>query len=280
MIHDELGRAWVQGEDGPEGVDLRSPLADLLCAEAAAELGREESLVVALEAVRALHGWVCAAGPHPRVVAERLVKATAHYAPGITGGLERHEVQAVAGVGAERERALLRMLLDDERAGARALAAHGARILGALGRASRREGGCGRGGEAAPRLEALLAEDMLAGEAEEELRREAARRWLARMWQGGGLLSAMKAFYALSRSFWPELVLNMGGEEIAAFFGQTRAAESERVHRLVNMPVERHTGRHVAFRFQKSVGARGKYAAAQLGNQHRANAAKRSEAAA
>lgn len=273
MIHDELGRAWVVGDEGPEGVDVRTPLDFLLSAET--DLGRDEAVTVGIEAVRALHTWVCDQGPHPRRIVERLVKATLHYAPALVAAVEGGEVAAVLGGVAARETALMRLLLDNRRASARAVAFHSARIDGVLGKAFRRERHTFVMGRPATRLEVLTVEDELATGEEAELRREAVQRWLRHIWKARQLAEALKAFYALTRSFWPELVLNMSGEEISTFFVQTRAAESERVHRLVNRPVERHTGRHTTLRFQKSTAACGVYSRAQQGNHHRADSVKR-----
>lgn len=282
MIHDELGRAWVVGDDGPEGVETRSPLHFLLAEEDGPD--REDAMGVALEAVRALHTWVCEQGAHPRQIAERLLKASQHYAPAALAHLDSTHVAAVLGAADLREVALMRLLLDQPRAKGRAVTEHAARINGVLGKAFRREGHTWRAGQAATRLEVLTVEEELVAPAEADMRREAMRRWLRRMWMGVGreeagaqpsLVEALKAFYALTRSFWPELILNMSGEEVSSFFVQTRAAESERVHRLINRPVERHCGRHTTLRFQKSTAACGKYAKAAKGNHHRSESAKR-----
>lgn len=274
MIHDELGRAWVNGADGPEGVETRSPLDALLAGEAALTSG-EEAISIGLEAVRALHVWVCDHGAHPRVIAERLVKASQHYDPAAMLSLSHGDVAAVNGAPEAREVALIRLLLDDPRAGSRTVAGHAQAINAVLGGAYRREGHTWQPGRTAARLESLICEDELAGAEEEQLRQEACRRWLRQMWQVGTLADALKTFYALTRSYWPELILNMSGDDISTFFAQTRAAESERVHRLVNRRVERHCGRHTTLRFQKSTTACGKYAEAAKGNHHRADHAAR-----
>jgi hypothetical protein len=273
MIHDELGRSWIIGDDGPEGVETRSPLDYLLAAEG--EVPRAEAISIGLEAIRSLHTWVSDQGPHPRRIAERLVKASAHYAPGEVRSLSAADSAAILGEPAARDRALMRILLAQPRARSRATEDHAARINVALAKAYRREGHTWSGDRSGSRLEALIAEDMLAGPEEEIVRREMLRRWLRQMWAGGSLADALKAYYALTRAYWPELLLNMSGEEISTLFAQTRAAESERVHRLVTRPVERHTQRRGTLRWQKSTSACGKYAEAQRGNHHRADAAKR-----
>jgi hypothetical protein len=273
MIHDELGRCFVIGTDGPEGIDRRTPLDALL--EGEMPLSREDLMTVGVEAIRAFHAWVCAAGAHPRAVAGRLVTASQHYAPW-AARLVSAEAVAVVGAPEAREVALLRVLLGNPKARAAALRGHAERINGVMGRAHRREGHTWAAGEAGQRLEVLIIEDELAGPDEQAVREEAVRRWLRQIWsEGGGLADALKAFYALTRSCWPELILNMSGEEVATFFAQTRAAESERVHRLVNRPIERHTGRHTTLRFQKSTTACGKYSAGAKGNTHRADSARR-----
>lgn len=275
MIHDEMGRCFVIGAEGPEGIERRTPLDALLEGEGA-EFSREDVMVAGVEAVRALHAWVCDQGAHPRRVAERLVKASQHYAPELVSGLFGVEVLAIIAAPELREAALMRVLLNSPKAPVRVVRAHAGAISAVLGRAFRREGHTWTAEKTGARLEVLIVEDELAGEAEEHVRREVVRRWLRQVWApGAGLADALKAFYALTRACWPELILNMSGEEVATFFAQTRAAESERVHRLVNRPIERHTGRHTTLRFQKSTAACGKYAGAAKGNTHRADAAKR-----
>jgi hypothetical protein len=275
MIHDEMGRAFVIGAEGPEGIDRRTPLDALLEGEGA-EFSREDVMVAGVEAVRALHAWVCDQGAHPRRVAERLVKATQHYAPELAARLFGVEVVALIAAPELREAAMMRVLLNSPKAPVRAVRAHAAAISAVLGRAYRREGHTWTAERPGTRLEVLIVEDSLAGPEEEQVRREVVRRWLRQVWPvAGGLSDALKAFYALTRACWPELILNMSGEEVATFFAQTRAAESERVHRLVNRPIERHTGRHTTLRFQKSTAACGKYAGAAKGNTHRADAAAR-----
>jgi hypothetical protein len=275
VIHDEMGRAFVLGADGPEGIELRTPLDALLSSEVG-DLSREDVMVAGVEAVRALHAWICDQGAHPRRVAERLVKATQHYAPDLAARLLGVEVVAVIAAPAAREAAMMRVLLGSPKAPVASVRAHAARISAVLGRAYRRERHTWQAARPGLRLEVLLVEDELAGPEEEQVRRAMVRRWLRQVWApGAGLADALKAFYALTRACWPELILNMSGEEVAAFFAQTRAAESERVHRLVNRPIERHTGRHTTLRFQKSTAACGKYAGAAKGNTHRADAARR-----
>lgn len=273
MIHDELGRAFVIGADGPEGIDRRTPLDALL--EDEMPLSREDLMTVGVEAIRAFHAWVCDQGAHPREVGRRLVTASQHYAPW-AARLVWAEAVAVVGAPEAREIAMLRVLLNHPKATAGALRSHAERINAALGRAHRREGHTWDPFRSGQRLEVLIVEDELAGPDEQAVREEAVRRWLRQIWaEGSGLADALKAFYALTRSCWPELILNMSGGEVASFFAQTRAAESERVHRLVNRPIERHTGRHTTLRFQKSTSACGKYAASATGNTHRADSARK-----
>ncbi len=271
MIHDELGRCFVPGADGPEAVDMVTPRDGLDAIEGDVAAG--DLAAARLEAVRALHLWVMDEGPHPRAVAERLVVATRHYAPELLEGLSAGErVAATSRDFHAQRRALVRMLLAEPRARVRRVRGHHERIGEVLGAAFRREEHTlpdrpFLGGD----VVALDRLDSAAGAGERAERRLAARLWLRRIWRGAGLAEAMKGIYALTRSFWPELVMNMTGEELAALFGQTRAAESARVHNLVNHPIERHCGRHTTLRFQKSTAACGKYAGAARGNTHRAD---------
>lgn len=279
MIHDELGRAWVLGDEGPEGVETRSPLDFLFSEEDRQTMSEDESLArervqIGLEAIRAFHTWVCHEGAHPRKIAIRLVKASQHYAPGLVCHLSRLDATVVNGAPEKSHAAIMRVLLENPRAGDRLVAEHSARVAAVLGKAHRSEGHAWEI-RAGTRLEVLTVEDELVGYGEGDMRREILRRWLRPLWMLGSLGEALKVFYAYTRSFWPELILNMSGEEISTFFVQTRAAESERVHRLVNRPVERHTGRHTTLRFQKSTAACGVYSRVQQGNHHRADSVKR-----
>lgn len=280
MIHDELGRCFVIGANGPEGIELRSPVDALV--ESEAGLTADDMGEARIEAVRALHAWVMEAGPHPRAVAERLVLASAEYAFALVRGMSQLDLAAATALdGALRERALMRVLLDSPKASAAALRKHSVRITLVLGVAYRRRASVGQ----LPAL-AVLPSDLsalqIADEAEGAtgcaVRREACRRWLGPVWADGRLGEALKAFYAITRSYWPGLVLNMSGEQMAAFFAQTRAAESERVHRLVNRPIERASGRRTTLRFQKSATACAKYAAGARGNTHRADSVDRKAA--
>lgn len=273
MIHDELGRCWVPSEEGPVAVDMHSPLRALLASEATLADDEGNRMAARVEAVRAFHGWVFAQGPHPRPVSRRLVLASLRFAPAAAQCLAREEVVAVTHAEFDvAMRSLIRALLNNPRAGARQVRSHAEVINAVLGCAYRRNAASGAFDSRGVRsIEALMQPDVALADDETEIRAEALREWLRPIWRGGALVEALKAFYALTRGFWPELVYNMTGEEIAAIFTQTRAAVSEREHRLINRPIARHLGRHVTLRHQKSVGACGRYAAAQMGNTHRAD---------
>lgn len=266
MIHDEMGRAYVATEDGPEAVELRTPLDALLGAET---LGQDETAAIRVEAVRDLHGWVCERDPHPRHVARRLVVATRRFCPGALSRLSASEVAAVRSEDwAEAQRQVMRVLLGRPRAGARMVAAHAEAIQQTLAKAYHR-----RGHTALPLLRVARPVDVLDGAGaahEREIRAETLRGWLRPIWRAGSLGEALKAFYAITRKIQPELILNMTSEEVASFFDQTRAAAIEREHRLINLPLERHTGRHITLLGQRSTSARAAYADAQKGNTHRA----------
>lgn len=281
MIHHELGRAFVAGADGPEAVELLTPRDALAAAESGLAAGDEVGSA-RIEAVRALHVWVLEAGPHPRAVAERLVAVSAEYALDCVRGLPAADrAAATEQNAAARERALMRVLLDAPRARARQVRRHGEQIAGVLGKAHRREVGMGQDAAQAAQpsdISRLQIADDSEGAAGCAVRREACRRWLMQVWAARSLGDALKAFYALTRGFWPELVMNLTGEELATFFAQTRAAESERMHRVVNRPIERASGRRATLRFQKSATACAKYAAGAMGNTHRADSCSRAAA--
>jgi hypothetical protein len=272
MIHDELGRCWVHGEDGHVAVDMRSPLGALLNAEADLSEDQDGRMAVRLEAVRSLHGYLFEQGAHPRYVARRLVLATLRFNATAVQSLAKDELVAVTSDDFDtQQRALVRALLGNPRAGEKQVESHAAYMQSVLATAWRRLASAALPPAAGASIEALMQSGPLLADEELEVRRETVCEWLRPIWRGGSLVEALKAVYALTRGFWPELVYNMTGEEIAALFRQTRAAVSEREHRLINRPIERHAGRHVTLRHQKSTGACARYAAAQIGNTHRAD---------
>jgi len=274
MIHHELGVVYVPGEGGPSAVDLVNPRDHLIAREEG--MDANELATIRVEAVRALHAWVFEAGPGPRPVAERLVLATQEYAPGFLQELSTEDVAALThGSHSDRRRAVLRTLLGQRRPSRAQIDRHDADVNGILGKAFRREGHTLQlvRGEASG-LERLRCRE----EDETAPWSQAMRAWLRPVWKSGGLGEALKAFYALTRGLWPELMLNMTGDEVAGFFAQTRQAESVRERQLLNRRLEAHGHRPVALRFQKSVEACRSYAKAATGNTHRADSVGRAAA--
>lgn len=218
---------------------------------------RDESLVVMGEAVRDWLAWIYEAGPEPGAALGRLVSATAALAPWLTAGL------------AAREATLARTLAVAPGAAVPpGVDAAGARA--ALAAAYRREGRTWAAGPGTA-LDAMLAGEAARDAGEQALRTRGLHAWLARVWDGGAALGpALKALYVEARALAPELLLNMTGGEIAAIFGQGRAAESARVRARVNDFLRAAGCRHTTLRFQKTEASCARYAAAQRGNRNRA----------
>lgn len=79
---------------------------------------------------------------------------------------------------------------------------------------------------------------------------------------------AVQRFYSVVNALRADLLLNMSNEEVAAIFGQGRAAESARTV-LLNKKLKQAGFRHTTFRRQKTEQARQRMAKAQLGNRNR-----------
>jgi hypothetical protein len=83
----------------------------------------------------------------------------------------------------------------------------------------------------------------------------------------------MKRLYLYARAARPELLLNMSGAEVAALFGQGRAAESHR-ERLVLGETLSAVGSKASFGWQKSPASCARYAAIAKGNRNRSKGKK------
>lgn len=149
-----------------------------------------------------------------------------------------------------------------------------------LAQVYRREGRNQEGVDNHTPLDALLEKEEQDSAGEEMLiGQEKLRRMMGWIFEAGpDPAAAMQRLYALARCCFPELILNMTGEEVAVIFGQGRAAESARIG-LLNAKLKAAGFRNHLFRFQKSAGSRPKYAAAQRGNQNRRNGKRRSQRA-
>jgi len=86
--------------------------------------------------------------------------------------------------------------------------------------------------------------------------------------QGPHPASVTQRIYSVTNAVCPELLLNMSGEEIAALFGQGRAAESARTI-MLNKKLKSVGFKHTTFRHQKSETARKRMALSALGNRNR-----------
>lgn len=274
MIHSELGYTYIHSDDGHEGVEMRTPRDFALAGEA--ELREGESMPVRVEAMRHALAWILEAGPHPAPVIERLVKASLAYVPGLVHAMPAAEVVAVTHAdAAAREVALMRLLLSRTDARPKEARRHGESIKAALAKAYRREGHTWRPCTEEPSPVSQLRDVGGISQAENELRTATLARWFRHIWHGRTqLIDALKHFYTIARAYAPELVLNMTAEELAVFFGQGRAAQSDREKRHINKRLARAGSKHTTLRFQKSDAACGKYAEAAKGNHHRAESAR------
>ena len=273
MIRHTLDQAYAVGADGMEAVEMRSPLDLLMVAEE--DLSERDAGLVRAEALGGVMAWILSAGPHPRMVAERLVACALRYAPERLDGLGKVDRLAVTATdGAARAVALARVLRDDERLRARDARRHGEAVNAALTRAYRGAANTWTGDLTRQADGAALWRMEEAGGADEvALRRATLARWCRLVWEQGARLGpALKAFYALARSYSPELMLNMSQEDVGAFFGQVRATTSAREKQLINTRLARAGYRKTTLRGQKSETACATYARRAQGNHNRAGA--------
>jgi hypothetical protein len=258
VIRSDGGIAYVAGGSGLVPVDLCDPAGALMAEE---ERVAGEAWVVAGEAWADWVRWIFEAGQHPVDVARRLVGATAALAPHLVRDLPARERAALAAwVPVDRAVTVL--------AGGKARA-----VRGALARMWRRERAVA--GAAPVRVrslaEMLAAERALGGE--ELQRQRVLGQWLGRVWRGGPCVrEALKILFVDVRAVAADVAGNMSGEEVAAFFGQGRGAESARVKRVFSEELRRAGCRAVHARFQKSAAACARYALAQRGNGNRRSA--------
>ena len=103
------------------------------------------------------------------------------------------------------------------------------------------------------------------------------RFWAWIFEQGPDPAHVTQRVYTITNALWPELLLNMRGEEIAILFGQGRAAQSARTV-LLNKKLAAAGFRHTSFRHQKSETSRRRMALAQVGNKNRSKKAGRKTA--
>lgn len=116
----------------------------------------------------------------------------------------------------------------------------------------------------------MLRKEEAMPEDEQAIRAEAVGDWLVWLFGDGPRIeAATKRLFSFARAYRPELVLNMSGEEIAALFGQGRAAESARTRRVIEPTLKAAGMRCTALPYQKSDTARRRCAEAQKGNRNR-----------
>jgi hypothetical protein len=126
-----------------------------------------------------------------------------------------------------------------------------------------------------PAEEVERQEAFLGGDSDDfKARSEGVAKFVDWLFQAGPQPSVvLKRLYVYARAARPELLLNMSGAEIAALFGQTRAAESAR-EKLILGETLASVGLTAAFGWQKRPSACAGYAKVQLGNRSRAKGRK------
>lgn len=93
--------------------------------------------------------------------------------------------------------------------------------------------------------------------------------------QGPDPARVTQRIYTVTNALAPELLLNMRAEEIAAIFGQGRAAESARTV-MLNKKLAAAGFKHTSFRHQKSETSRRRMALSALGNKNRSKKVRKS----
>lgn len=150
--------------------------------------------------------------------------------------------------------------------------AHQRRIDAIMAKAYRREGHTLLPAQAATPVDAMMAAEEAMPDDELKIREEGVAAWRNWILQDGPHPAAvMKRVYVFLRATHPESILNLPGTDIAAIFGQGRAAESARCGLLLEKLRKKAGYKSLTMPFQKSATARRKYAEAQRGNRHRAN---------
>jgi hypothetical protein len=150
--------------------------------------------------------------------------------------------------------------------------AHQRRIDALMAKVYRREGHTFSSAAVLTPLDAMLAAEEAVPMDEQKVREEGVHAWLGWIFEEGPhVATVMKRLFVFVRGVRPELILNMSGAEIAALFGQGRAAESARCNLLLEKLKKKANYRTLALPFQKSATTKQKYAQAQRGNKHRAN---------
>lgn len=154
--------------------------------------------------------------------------------------------------------------------------AHQRRIDAIMAKAYRREGHTMLPAQAPTPVDAMMAAEQDYSDEERQIREEAVAKW--RNWimeDGCHPAAVMKRFFVFLRATAPESILNMPGTDIAAIFGQGRAAESARCGLLLGQLQKKSGYKSLTMPFQKSATAKKKYAEAARGNRNRANSVRR-----
>jgi hypothetical protein len=135
-----------------------------------------------------------------------------------------------------------------------------------------------RNGHLIPGSTALTPFDVMAAresgahtEEEQRIREEAISAWIGWLFEGGpDIRRVSQRLFTYARTYRPDLVFNMSMEQIAALFGQGRAAEQARTKRDLEGTLKKAGYRTTSLPTGKSPRARQKMAKAQTGNRHRA----------
>lgn len=125
-------------------------------------------------------------------------------------------------------------------------------------------------------LDALISQEFAISGDDYEIKSEAVCAILSWLFESGPApATVVKRLFSLTRAVKPELMLNMSGAEIAALFGQGRAAESARSRMILGETLGRVGYKNTQLPYQKSPSACAKYAQVQRGNRNRVKARSR-----
>lgn len=156
--------------------------------------------------------------------------------------------------------------------------AHVDSVAAVMARVYRRAGVSLPAQEKATPLDQLMAKDELQPEDHYDAGVDMLGRFIDWVFeQGPEPANAVQRLYSVTNALRPALLLHMSGEELAAIFGQGRAAESARTV-MLNKKLKAAGFRHTSFRHQKSETARRRMSAAALGNKNRKRGRKKSSA--
>lgn len=152
---------------------------------------------------------------------------------------------------------------------------HEARVDALLAAVYRRNGDSYEAVDNATPLSALIEAEERMDVEERYIRIETMRALLGFLFASPHPAEVVRRAFVLGKAYAPELLLNMSFDEIAFMLGETAAAQSHRMKRILNGKLATGGARTTQIRLQKRYGTLDTFSAAQRGNQNRSRKKKR-----